>query len=582
MCREDGSDLSQLLRLVMAAPRKSSPHKNISPPVCHVEKHAEHVWQLRKDSAGEQRTRDASKRVGAGQLSDTFQRPLPSAHQITRAVFPQHPSVWRTPFKHGIDHRRIVLQPEAAHRHPSSVLLPKDPRKKLHIKLDQHVQKLEVALPALVCDPVVIDHDSNQSMWQRLQDLSTSLVTSPREQDQKRASQALGSLGFRNDFILEALHQALGASKHIHVRYEVVKSLALLGCMDAAVINDFLRFLQAGNDEVTLDLLGTLRSVLQKKASCDPSQRASVDCQSGLTSVLEGLVVPRDHGDEIPVLAATCLAFLDEGNETALRYLTNYLHDEDLDKKMKALPLLVKWTKVHTNVVIRVLLHQLLHSKIYKHRIEACRLLMNIGLQRIQEEGLEEEVFEALKMKLNKEPLMNVKQVVGEAADALGMKPLMWDLAERQLKAENEVLRRQAVNTLSTLGLRNKRILRLLLEMLDLDPSKGVRVEIIRMASALRMKEPSMLRKLQLKVEGEGVLARAAAKALRNIQKNDDQKLTQWYGSTTPIPVRLTPRVSDTQLSLASDTAPETPEESLSNFKIYLGNFNTFPWNPII
>ncbi|XP_078506936.1 protein HEATR9 [Lissotriton helveticus] len=161
------------------------------------------------------------------------------------------------------------------------------------------------------------------------------------------------------------------------------------------------------------------------------------------------------------------------------------------------------------------------------------------------------------------------------------MKPLMWDLAERQLKAKSEVLRRQAVNTLGTLGLRNKRIFRLLLEMLDLDPSKGVRVEIIRMASALRMKEPSMLRKLQLKVEGEGVLARAAAKALRNIQ-NDDQKLTRWYGSITPIPVRQTPWVLDTQLSLSPDSAPETPEESLSDVKIYLGNFNTFAWNPIM
>ncbi|KAJ1129949.1 hypothetical protein NDU88_008309 [Pleurodeles waltl] len=89
--------------------------------------------------------------------------------QITRAVFPQHPSVWRTPFKYGIDQERIVLQPEAAHRHPSSILLPKDPLKNQHAKLDQHVQKPKMTLPAPSCDPEVIDHDSDQPMWQKLQ-----------------------------------------------------------------------------------------------------------------------------------------------------------------------------------------------------------------------------------------------------------------------------------------------------------------------------------------------------------------------------------------------------------------------------
>ncbi|KAJ1129952.1 hypothetical protein NDU88_008312 [Pleurodeles waltl] len=50
--------------------------------------------------------------------------------------------------------------------------------------------------------------------------------------------------------------------------------------------------------------------------------------------------------------------------------------------------------------------------------------------------------------------------------------------SHKQLKAESAVLRSQAVITLGTLGLRNKHIFRLLLEMLDLDPCKDVRVEV--------------------------------------------------------------------------------------------------------
>nr|XP_033815944.1 protein HEATR9 isoform X3 [Geotrypetes seraphini] len=193
-------------------------------------------------------------------------------------------------------------------------------------------------------------------------------------------------------------------------------------------------------------------------------------------------------------------------------------------QRNQALSTLVLCMRIHDVVTIQAAIDQLSHSKMYKHRMDASYLLTSIGLQQIRQEGMERKVYDLLRKALFNDPVMAVRKAVALAAESLQMKKLIYDAVEKQLEEQNEVTRTQAVMTLNILGVRSQRILRLLLEMLDLDKSKEVRIQIIRLISALRLKDPRIIRKLKLKEQGEGSLAREAAKALKSLQRIDRAK----------------------------------------------------------
>ncbi|KAL8163277.1 UNVERIFIED_CONTAM: hypothetical protein K2H54_016625 [Gekko kuhli] len=57
-------------------------------------------------------------------------------------------------------------------------------------------------------------------------------------------------------------------------------------------------------------------------------------------------------------------------------------------------------------VILQTLLEQLRCSPVYKHRVDSAKLLAAIGLEAIQQERLEDKVFDVLLEKLSEEPLL--------------------------------------------------------------------------------------------------------------------------------------------------------------------------------
>ncbi|XP_065419065.1 protein HEATR9 [Chrysemys picta bellii] len=419
------------------------------------------------------------------------------------------------------------------------------------------------------------DTDPGIKMLQleRIKELTESLASSV-EQEQIYAAQALGCLRITDEFVLSALRNTVVYPRHPipselpavwALAFRVGHCLLLLcwvgaGCLDAAVVKELIGHLKKGSPTQRKDLLAALAVALhawaagpeskvtapaetgpkgsgsafsrcqyrqpqyemkhsQQHRSSFLSQRSVVGAQSRLIGTLEQLAASQDGTDDSVLLAATCLVYLDASNPAAQAALLRCLTQENMKKKMQALLMLVKHVNVVSADIIQALIDQLRHSPVYKHRADAANLLSTIGLEPIRREGLEEEVFQLLVEKLHQEPFLVVRQTVAMTAAALQMKGRIWDIVEKQLKEKSEVNRRQAVVSLGVLGLRKKQVFFTLLEMLEVDSSLAVRIQVIRTFCTLGMNNTHVLKTLVLKEQTDGALARECVKALKILQK---------------------------------------------------------------
>uniref|UniRef100_A0ACB8EK71 Uncharacterized protein n=2 Tax=Sphaerodactylus townsendi TaxID=933632 RepID=A0ACB8EK71_9SAUR len=82
-------------------------------------------------------------------------------------------------------------------------------------------------------------------------------------------------------------------------------------------------------------------------------------------------------------------------------------------------------------VILQTVLEQLRCSPVYKHRVDSAKLLAFIGLETIQQESLEEDVFNVLLEKLYEEPFLVVRQSVALTVEDLNMKKRIWDIVEK-------------------------------------------------------------------------------------------------------------------------------------------------------
>ncbi|XP_068770298.1 protein HEATR9 [Struthio camelus] len=144
----------------------------------------------------------------------------------------------------------------------------------------------------------------------------------------------------------------------------------------------------------------------------------------------------------------------------------------------QALHVLIQHMKVASAAVLRALLDQLRRSPACEHRAGAAALLRLLGPEPVRRERLEDEVLAALLERLHAEPLLAVRRSVALAVEALQMKAQIWGVLEKQLQAKHHLVRKQAVVSLGVLGLRSESVLFTLLDMLELDRSREVRLEV--------------------------------------------------------------------------------------------------------
>ncbi|XP_048348208.1 protein HEATR9 [Sphaerodactylus townsendi] len=445
--------------------------------------------------------------------------PKDSFHQTPHITYPQSPSLWRTstPPPHSIQ-PRITEQPDATSlKHPCMYRKKLDKekskaqKKKSEFSLSKYVKSAKLKEKEL--------YPWNEKLKpERIKALIKD-ITSSDETGQLYAAQALGNLGVAEEDVISALYKTFQECKSLPLQYEAARSLALLGCLEkASVMKLLIRNLKEKSLNRREDVLSALKVSLHAWSMLPKSENC-IGAQSSLIRNLQRLVELQEPMDNVAFNAAICLGYLDESNQTAQMTMFWCLTKKDRKKKMEALGMLVCRMRIVDAVILQTVLEQLRCSPVYKHRVDSAKLLAFIGLETIQQESLEEDVFNVLLEKLYEEPFLVVRQSVALTVEDLNMKKRIWDIVEKQLKEENEETRRKAVISLGVLGFRHKNMFFALLEMLDLDTSEEVRIQIIRTFSTLGMNNTHVMKNLKHKAEADGRLGRESVKALKLLDK---------------------------------------------------------------
>ncbi|XP_060108084.1 protein HEATR9 [Heteronotia binoei] len=446
--------------------------------------------------------------------------PKDSFHQTPHITYPQSPSLWRTstPAPRFIQ-PRIVQQPDSASLSQQCIYrkkLEKEKSKTQKKKSDFYLSKF-VRLAKIKQKEFYLWNEKLQP--ERLKVLIKNL-TSSVEPEQLYAAQALGHLGVAEERVVSALYNTFQECESLPLRYEIARSLALLGCLEeASVMKVLIRHLKEVSLNRREDVLSALKVSLRAWSVLPTDERNCIGAQSSLTRNLQRLVKLQEPMNNVSFNAAVCLGYLEESTPIAQMTMLRCLIQNDWKRKMEALVMLIQRMKIVDAVILRTLLEQLRCSPVCKHRVDSAKLLAAIGLETIQRECLEDNVFDVLLEKLSEEPLLVVRQSVAVVVEELKMKKRVWDIVEKQLKEENEEARRKAVISLGVLGFRQKNVFFTLLEMLDLDTSEEVRRQVIRTFSNLGMNNIYVRKSLKHKAQIDGTLARECAKALKLLDK---------------------------------------------------------------
>ncbi|XDB60697.1 PREDICTED: protein HEATR9 [Capra hircus] len=341
-----------------------------------------------------------------------------------------------------------------------------------------------------------LDPAGDPLKWQRLKELTESLK-SPSEDEQLYAAQALGCLGVSDKFVLDALWQVAQAGSE-KLKYEACRTLAILGCLKKHVIQTLIKKLKGQNEGQRMDTLIALRTALDSWAAVPRDQRTQVEDEEKLALVL--LMLIRKAAYKAAAEAALCLGLLRPHSNVAREHLLQCLGQGPKTQQMKALTVLVKIMGVHSATVVRSILDQLSCSSVLEHRFEAMQMLKAIGLEWIQAHGLEDLTFDLLRRKTYNEPFFAMRQAVAETVEELKMKPMMLNLVEAQLMSSNALARKEAVISLSVLGIRSPQVFHLVLDMLDVEKNASVKKSLQETLILLASIDPWIQNKLKNKV----------------------------------------------------------------------------------
>nr|XP_045015480.1 protein HEATR9 [Jaculus jaculus] len=297
-------------------------------------------------------------------------------------------------------------------------------------------------------------------------------LNSPREDEQCYAAQALGCLGITDNSVREALLKVAKTGPQ-KVKNEVCRTLAILGCLNKCVVQTLIKQLTGQDEQQRMETLIVLRVALNSWAAIPKDQQSEVGGEEVLVRVLQMLM--SSSKTTAALEAALCLGFLRPCSNTAQEFLLQCLYQGPKSQRMKALRMLVKMMHIHSTAITKAILEQLCSSDALEDRFEATQMLKTIGLEQIQEQGLEELTFDLLKRKTHNEPFLAVRQAVAETVEELKMKPVMMNMVEEELKSPDATLRQEAVISLGVLGIRNIQVFHLLLDMLDAEENQNVK-----------------------------------------------------------------------------------------------------------
>lgn len=131
-----------------------------------------------------------------------------------------------------------------------------------------------------------------------------------------------------------------------------------------------------------------------------------------------------------------------------------------------------------------------------------------------------DEVFDTLEELLWDHANKELRSKVSEALSSLGLRQRACQLVLRRLEDPAEEVRGRAVISLATLEMKGVKEMKALLDILELDSSGYVRIQVVRAFGLMEWSDPRILRSLKEREKGEGALAKEARKTLAYLTRS--------------------------------------------------------------
>ncbi|KAH9513080.1 hypothetical protein Btru_035790 [Bulinus truncatus] len=347
--------------------------------------------------------------------------------------------------------------------------------------------------------------------WERVKTIVHVFLQSLRVEERIDGAKQLGVLRCGDTMVTYALKERIKHDPEERVQYEAAKALILIGCWDEEVLECIIRYLALGNIEMRTDLIQTITE--GKNVQFVNKTLPSV---IELAKILSHFCQNPDPADKIAFHAAVCLGQLCIKDQKAQERLLQTLEDsQDSHIKAKALEILVKQIHFTDDRVVQHIEDLLRDSPIWIYRALACNLLISLGSKHACVIKHNEKIYQLLERHLWDDPSMEVRLTAAKSLTALGMFSRACDCVVLKLEDLEEEKRAQAAIAVGTLGLKNEKVVRLLLEMLELDLSDYVRLMIIRTFRVLKLTDRRVMRSLREREKLDGALGRECRKALK-------------------------------------------------------------------
>ncbi|XP_033750717.1 uncharacterized protein LOC117334950 isoform X2 [Pecten maximus] len=377
--------------------------------------------------------------------------------------------------------------------------------------------------------------------WERVKTLVHSNLVSERAEERMDAAKHLGLLRCGDTMVFYALKDRMKGDEDKRVRYEAAKSLILIGCWEEDVQMVIIKYLAIGNTEIRLDLIRTMidgKNVqyVNKGLSTFPE----------LVKMLSHFCRNPDPDDQIALDAAILLGKLCVADNNAkVKLKLSLEHNTDSHVKAKSLEILVRQLNCTDSDIIRSIIDMLRKSFVWKHRALAAELLIVLGPKHVLKTSEVDNLYEVLERRLWDEPIKEVRVAAAKALTALGLFGKACEKIEKRLENPEEDVRAQAVIAVGTLGMKNEKTTRMLLEMFELDASDYVRLMIVRTFVVLNSTDKRVLRALKEKEKIDGPLAREAKKALKTLEMLRELGTPLGRRTMTPNHKAVTPAISN-------------------------------------
>uniref|UniRef100_A0A2C9LNZ8 HEAT repeat-containing protein 4 n=1 Tax=Biomphalaria glabrata TaxID=6526 RepID=A0A2C9LNZ8_BIOGL len=347
--------------------------------------------------------------------------------------------------------------------------------------------------------------------WERVKTIVHVHLQSPRVEERIDGARQLGALRCGDTMVTYALKERIENDTEDRVRYEAAKALVLIGCWDEEVLACVLKYLVLGNMEIRSDLIQTIANGKNVQFV-----NKNMPLVIELAKVLSHFCQNPDPDDIIAFQAAVCLGQLCVKDIHAQDRLVKTLEESpDTHIKAKALEILVKQLHFTDDNVVQHIEDMLRDSPVWSFRALACNLLISLGPNHECVIKHNEKIYQLLERRLWDDPSMEVRLTAAKSLTALGMFTRACDNVVLKLEDLEEEKRAQAAIAVGTLGLKNEKVIRLLLEMLELDSSDYIRLMIIRTFRILKLMDRRVIRSLRDRERLEGAIGRECGKALK-------------------------------------------------------------------